>query len=490
MSDERAIAAGTAQNALGLVVAGAATVGANLLVARVLGPRGLGIVTVVTQALFVLSFATRAGMDMAVLRHVAIEVGAGRPGAALAVVARAAAVAFGVSTLVGVVLWASAPSLPRLFSLDASPDVFRAAAVGLPALGVANVWLAATRGLKLMRHTLYIFWIGQPVAWIALTAAAWLWSTSAVTSVAAYSASWALAAAAAYLAWRRATRSWNRSDDTRPRLAAFAVPRAVAALLSQLLFWTDLFVLTHYASTTDVGTYSAALRAAQVAVLFLTAVNLMFSPYVADLHARGETERLDRLFKSLTRWTIAATAPVFLLFAIAPSEVLGLFGDGFVGGRTALLILVAGQLLNVATGSVGFVLIMAGRAATDLAVYVGTIALDIALAVWLCPRYGIEGAAVANAVTFGTTNLLRLYLVRRLVGIWPYDRLYLRLVAPAAASAAAMAIVHALTPGRIGDLVATGLAGALVYLLVYVRVAATEEERAALAAAGRRIQAR
>ncbi|MFN2388346.1 MAG: hypothetical protein ABR575_01880, partial [Actinomycetota bacterium] len=77
-SDRLKILAGAGQNVVGLVVAGVATLGAQVLLSRRLGPHGFGLVTVLTQAAFVLSFATRAGMDMAVLRDVAVDDGTGR----------------------------------------------------------------------------------------------------------------------------------------------------------------------------------------------------------------------------------------------------------------------------------------------------------------------------------------------------------------------------------------------------------------------------
>src|SRR5205807_10319624 len=142
-----------------------------------------------------------------------------------------------------------------------------------------------------------------------------------------------------------------------------------AALFSQALFWADLFVLARYASSSEVGVYSAAVRAAQAVVLFLTSVSLMFSPFVADLHARGERERLDQLYKTVTRWTLAATMPVLLVLAIVPGPILKIFGGTFTSGKTALLILLIGQLANVSVGAVGFILIMVGRTGWDLTVY-------------------------------------------------------------------------------------------------------------------------
>src|SRR5207249_3264345 len=99
--------------------------------------------------------------------------------------------------------------------------------------------------------------------------------------------------------------------------------------------------------------------------------NYMFSPFVADLHARGERDRLDRLYKALTRWTLAGTIPLVLLLLVVPGPVLLMFGGRFETATTQLRILLVGQAVNVAVGSVGFILIMVGRTGWDLAVYAG-----------------------------------------------------------------------------------------------------------------------
>jgi O-antigen/teichoic acid export membrane protein len=495
-SDHLSILSGTSQNLAGIVIAAVATFATNLLISNTLGRSAFGVVTLVTQAAFVISFATRAGMDMAVLRDVAVEVGVGRHDRVRTPVARASAIGALVSLAVAVVAYLAADSIRRVLSIegDVGRWVVEAAAVGLPFLALANVWLSATRGLKIMRYTLYIFWAGQPLLWFVMVVAGWQLSKTAWMSVLAYSLSWVIAAGASWAAWRRESAAWPATSMERGemrRLFRYAGPRAPAALFSQLLFWTDLFVLTRYASSAEVGVYSAALRAGQIIVLFLTSVSLMFSPYVADLHNRGETERLDKLFKNLTRWTIAATMPVFLLLAVAPEQVLRVFGPDFGEGEAALLVLAVGQLVNIATGSVGFVLIMVGRTGWDLLVYAGSLVMNLGLAFWLCPKYGIEGAAIANAATFAASKWVRLALVRRFVGIQPYDRDYWRLLLPSGAGLAAMYLIHQLVPGGfLVDLVATGLGGTIVYVAVYLAMGLTEAERRGLTGVLSRLKAR
>jgi O-antigen/teichoic acid export membrane protein len=481
------ILSGTSQNVVGIVLAAAATFAANILLSRTLGAVGFGVVTLATQGAFVLSFATRAGMDMAVLRDVAIDVGERRWGRIRVPVARATLVALGVSVFAAAVGIAAAGEIRAALSIDSSSGrwVVEAACAGLPFLALTNVWLSATRGLKIMRYTLYVFWTGQPLAWIVLMLLGWQLSETPWMAVLAYSASWALAALAAWRCWYRESKWWP-SDPMAPgemsRLLRYAGPRAPAALFSQLLFWTDLFVVTQFVSDAEVGVYSAALRAGQVVVLFLTSVSLMFSPFVADLHNRGETAHLDRLFKSLTRWTLAATMPAFLVLLVAPGPALNLFGAEFTGGKSALLILLGGQFINVFTGSVGFVLIMVGRTGWDLVVYAVSLALNLLLAVWLCPQFGIAGAAVANSATFAASKWARLALVRRFVGIQPYDRDYGRLVVPALAGGLVMWAVHAVNVGgRLLDLLSTAIAGFAAYAAVYLVLGLTPSERRGLA---------
>ena len=64
------------------------------------------------------------------------------------------------------------------------------AALGIPFIALTSVYLGATRGLTQMRQTLYVFWIGQPVVWIAIAGAAIAAGGESDAVVLAYGASW------------------------------------------------------------------------------------------------------------------------------------------------------------------------------------------------------------------------------------------------------------------------------------------------------------
>ena len=491
--DHLAILAGTGQNIAGLAVYVVASLAANILISRALGARAFGVVTLATQFAFIGGAATRFGMDMAAVRRVAIDMGKGEPGRARAVVTRAAGIAAAVSVAAGTLAFVASGALARAFGSAGMGSVFQAAALALPFVALCQVYLGGTRGLKIMRHTLYIFWAGQPVAWIAFMLAGWAVARSAGTSVMAYAASWVAATLAAWFVWERETAAFPKMpagpNEVR-ELVRYGAPRAPAALLSQLLFWTDYFVFSRYAQGAELGVYAAAVRVAQALMLFLIAVNYMFSPFVADLHARGDRDRLDGLYKALTRWMLAGTIPLLLLLLIAPGPVLQVFGSHFGSGTTAIRILLIGQAVNVAVGSVGFILIMVGRTGWDLVVYASSFLIDLGVAFALSPHFGAKGAATAQAITMVVSNLGRLYLVWRFVHIQPFNRYYVRLAIPAAGCAATMLLVHAATSGTSWpvDLVATAVVGSVVYAVILLATGLTPTERRAIAgiAGGRR----
>ncbi len=480
MREERTILTGTAVNVVGLVVGVFAALGVQILLGHALEPGAFGLVTVAVQVAFVASAGSRFGMDMAAVRLVAIGRGASSVDNLRSLVERCALVAVAASVVVAALLAASAPLY------DGYTRVIALASLSVPFIAVTNVYLGATRGLGQMRQTLYVFWIGQPVVWIAVAAAAVAVGGATDAAVLSYDCSWIAAAVAARALWRREAAPYSGRAASREEVRGalrYGLPRAPAALLAQAVFWADLWVLAAFEHGNELDAYSAAARISQVLLLFLTSLSLVFSPFAADLHARGERQRLDELFKRSTRWALTATLPLLIVLFVAADDVLHAFSARFEIGENALRILLLGQTVNVATGSVGFILIMTGFTGVDLIDNALGIALLVGLAAALTAAFGIEGTATASAVSVAGLNVLRLFQVRRRIGIQPYDRTYAGLVVPAAAAALAALGAHAALAEEswLFSLAATSACGLIAYVAL-LPLALPAEERAVLRA--------
>jgi len=107
-----------------------------------------------------------------------------------------------------------------------------------------------------------------------------------------------------------------------------------------------------------------------------------------------------------------------VLFLFWGEQVITLvFGHEFVGAALPLAIISVGQLMNAGFGSVGLVLGMTGyeREITK-GVAVATLT-NVVLNMLLIPKYGINGAAFATAVTLFAWNVLLWIAVARYVGV-------------------------------------------------------------------------
>ncbi len=188
----------------------------------------------------------------------------------------------------------------------------------------------------------------------------------------------------------------------------------VGALFSQ----AGTLILGSIKGASTVGLYGVADKGAELLSFVLVAQNAAFASTVASLYAAGDTERLQRLTTKIARWTLLATLPLALLFiGFGYWYLLYLYGPQFTQAYRALAILSFGQVVNVATGLNGMLLIMTGHEGNAATVVGVGAATNIGLNLLLVPTWGMEGAAVANMSSLIFWNVLATIVLYRKTGI-------------------------------------------------------------------------
>jgi O-antigen/teichoic acid export membrane protein len=228
---------------------------------------------------------------------------------------------------------------------------------------------------------------------------------------------------------------------------------------------TDKVVLGFYLNARSVGVYAVAATIVAFIPIALQSVNQIFSPTIADLHARGEMELLNRLFQTLTKWVTGLTLPLAVVVIIFSRVLMRIFGHAFEAGWVILVIGAAGQLVNCATGSVGFLLLMSGNERRLVRIQLVMAVVTVTLCLLLVPRWGIAGAALAAAIGNAGSNAWCLLKVKKILGLFPYNRGYWGLALPAAVTlAAAVGLRIALRSIR-ADVAVVVLSTVLTYAL-------------------------
>ena len=211
------------------------------------------------------------------------------------------------------------------------------------------------------------------------------------------------------------------------------------SFLEFVLAQADKVLLGIFLDVRQVGIYAVAATLVAFVPVVLQSVNQIFSPTIADLHARGDRALMGRLFQTLTKWIFGLTLPLAFVMIIFSKPLMRLFGAPFEAGWLVLTLGTLGQLINAGVGSVGFLLLMSGNQARLIRVQVTMAVFMVVTTLGLVRPFGIAGVALAAALTNGVNNYLCLRQVRTALGISPYNRTYLRLLVPCFASLAVTA---------------------------------------------------
>jgi O-antigen/teichoic acid export membrane protein len=243
---------------------------------------------------------------------------------------------------------------------------------------------------------------------------------------------------------------------------------AVAVLDALVRDRSELFFLRLWAPSEEIAFYSLAFGlATRVMVIPEIAVGALL-PAFSALHGRGERAELRAVYRSAMRYVALAGLPIAAVMgALAPGVIHWLYGAAYQPAATLLSALVVVAVIG-ALRKVAFAALQAvgdrhcALTATGLAV-----ALNVALAAALIPRFGTTGAVAANSAA------------QVLAAAWAFGGMARRhggrvpaldIAKTAAASALVFVVVRAVA-GDSHDIVRlalAGLAGGAVFLPLLV----------------------
>jgi O-antigen/teichoic acid export membrane protein len=401
----------------------------QVAVARALGTAGFGLYVLALAVSSFLAEACDLGLDYGVLRFGAIARGAGDPGRLRAVVRRGLLGAFVAGSLASGLLVGTAAPVARAFGEPDMVPVLIPLALAIPCTGTAEVARAALRGMGRAAPSVASDSLITPGLRLGMVLVALHVAAGPANVAVAYATTEVVALLATLGLLLRALRREGRRSTTKartPGLFRYSLPMSLNRLILYTNNQTEVLVLGLLRPAGPVGVFGVARRLSMLVGSLLASISVLFNPLVADLHHKRHHAELDRLFKTSTRWLFTFGFPICLIEVEFSRDLLHVFGTGFSSGATALAILAIGQLVNVGTGTVAGLLAMIGRARMSVLNSVFFLGLSVALDFLMIPKWGILGAAIANATSLAAVNVLRVVQARQALGIFPYDRSFLR----------------------------------------------------------------
>jgi antigen flippase len=396
---------------------------ASIVVARILGPAGIGTYAIAHALLFVFTVVFELGLPQAFAYYVGRDEWTGAP------LARDAIGAAFLLSLPG----AAAMLLSFALLGDSAPGITWPMAVGLAlALPFSLLWRIGPQ-VALGQERFEVFAVLDSSPAILLCPASIAGAAIAGTQGAIFGLVVAtVASGVAVVAWLlRAGRSGPPASPPGGSRAVFAfgLPAWASELLMQLNLRIDLILVGGYAGAAAGGVYSVALSTTSVAWVVMAAFAISALPRSARLQAHSERARIglsDRHASDarVTRHAVLAMpvvgAAIVILLAVG---IPLLYGESFHRSVGLGLILLPGSLL-LGLGMAAVAILLAGHETRRVLLIclcvVPAAVVAYALAI---PDGGETAAAIVSSVSYAAFSALAVAELRSASGLTARDLL-------------------------------------------------------------------
>ena len=184
-------------------------------------------------------------------------------------------------------------------------------------------------------------------------------------------------------------------------LIKFAVPKTITTVSIIILMSFDIFCITYFLGASASGVYNAAVPVARMITSVSGSICLPLLPAVSEDYAQGK-QFITKYLTDAVKYISAATIPLVILCAVYATPVITLlFGEAYTAASRSLVILSVAMLFMAYCSIFSVTFQGMGKPNIPMKITVFAVAFNILFNVYLIPRMGISGAALATCVSMG-----------------------------------------------------------------------------------------
>jgi O-antigen/teichoic acid export membrane protein len=437
----------------------------SVVAARVLGPDGMGRLSLIVFVEASLVTLFTASFPFAITRFVGESLGRERPGAVRSLAAWAWKVegmgaALGATTLVAIALLGAEPRGAWLFAAASCAfavlhSVPSSILLGAQRFRDATIMGLVTSALYSALSIVVLLLGGGITGFLAVNAA-----VVALNLL----GTWVLG----HRALRRVAPAAAPADDLRAQATRYALLSSFSLLLMVVVDRrSEIFFLAWFSTDEHIALYSIAFSAMAVMVLLPNAVGTVIAPALATLYGAGEIDRVRSGYGRALRLSVLVSLPLTAFgLSVGPALLTLLYGSDYSGAGLVLLILVAVlpaiAVVQISLGLMGGL----GLVWPPLSALLAAAVVDVVLSLALVPAFDSAGAAAANSAGQLTACLVVALQVRRLLGsVELQPAALLRAAVAAAAAGVAARVVVEVAGGNAGAIAGTAVGVAFFLVL-------------------------
>jgi O-antigen/teichoic acid export membrane protein len=204
-------------------------------------------------------------------------------------------------------------------------------------------------------------------------------------------------------------------------LVKFGLLLTIANVSSLSLKHLDAIMIGKYMSLDYVGVFSVAAYIALVIEIPLTSLERITHTKVAQAWANKDVESIKKIYYQSVKYLMLAGGLLLIGIITNIHDLLSLLPESYHKGVVVAIIACVGGFLNIATGVNTSILFTSEKYIYGIYLLFLLLILAISLNVVLIPLYGIEGAALATALSSVIYNVLKYFIIWKNFKMQPYD---------------------------------------------------------------------
>jgi len=216
------------------------------------------------------------------------------------------------------------------------------------------------------------------------------------------------------------TRSFFNDNIHLKEMIQFGVISAFMQITGVCIKFIDVILVGKYLSLGQVGVYSIAAFIGLVIETPLSALEKIAGTKIAKLFAQNNFNEIEKIYKLSSKYLMVFCGLLGSIVVVCIQPLLSLLPNDYSSGAMVTVILALGAFFNAATGVNYSILTYSKFYKLSAMFYTLLLVLIITLNMFLIPRYGIIGAALATCIASIIHNLLRLIFIKIKLNMQPF----------------------------------------------------------------------
>ncbi len=215
------------------------------------------------------------------------------------------------------------------------------------------------------------------------------------------------------------SRLWQRLGKI---MIVYGLFTLVTNLSTFLLVSIDSLMVASMIDLGAAGIYTTMVFMTSVMLIPYRSMVKVAGPLVARFWKTRHMAGMEEVYQKATAGNLVVGASLFLIIWVNLDNIFQFMAPAYEAGRYVFLVLGIGKLFDMSAGLNATILMTSKKYRYDLFFTLTMVCFAVAANMLLIPQLGMEGAALASALTLILFNLLRIAFIQHHYRIQPFAR--------------------------------------------------------------------